>query len=66
MITATTKLREKATKIQIFLESSNGPHKKERTKSNEHVGMQKGAIFTVVSTTLLIGLNIKFCEIFAK
>ena len=28
--------------------------------------MQKGANFTVVSTTLLIGLNIKFYEIFAK
>ena len=57
---------EKATKIQIFLELSNGPDNKERTKSNEHVGMQKGAIFTIVSTTLLIGLNIKFCEIVAK
>ena len=28
--------------------------------------MQKGANFTVVSTTLLISLNIKFYEIFAK
>ena len=28
--------------------------------------MQKGAIFTIVSTTFLIGLNIKFYEIFAK
>jgi len=45
---------------------SNGPDKKERTKRNEHVQMQKGAIFTVVSTTFLIGLNIKFYEIFAK
>ena len=66
MITATTKLREKATKIQIFLELSNGADKKERTKRNEHVGMQKGAIFTIVSNTLLIGLNIKFCEMFVK
>ena len=31
-----------------------------------NVGMQKGAIFTIVSTILLIGLNIKFYEIFAK
>ena len=27
--------------------------------------MQKGADFTIVSTTLLIGLNIKFYEIFS-
>ena len=39
--------------------------KKKRTKRNEHVGMQKGANFTIVSTTLLIGLNIKFYEIVA-
>ena len=45
---------------------SNGPDKKERTKRNEHVGMQKGALFSIVSTTLLIGLNIKFYEIFAR
>ena len=42
------------------------PDKKERTKRNEHVGMQKDANFTVLSTTLLIGLNIKFYKIFAK
>ena len=36
---------------------SNDPDKKERTKHDEHVGMQKGANFAVVSTTLLIGLN---------
>ena len=47
---------------------SNGPDKKERTKFNEHIGMHKGAIFNFGSTacTLLIGLNIKFYEIFAK
>ena len=28
--------------------------------------MQKGDIFTIVSTTFLIGLNIKFYEIFSK
>ena len=28
--------------------------------------MQKGANFTIVSTTLLIGLNITFYNIFAK
>ena len=39
--------------------------KKKRTKRNEHGGMQKGANFTIVSTTLLIGLNIKFYEIVA-
>ena len=33
--------------------------KKERTKRNEHVRMPKGANITTVSTTLLIGLNIK-------
>ena len=37
---------------------SNGQDKKERTKRNEHIGMQKSANFTVFSTTLLIGLNI--------
>ena len=37
---------------------SNGPDKKERTKRNENVGMQKSASFTIVSTTLMIGLNI--------
>ena len=40
--------------------------KKKRTKRNEHGGMQKGANFTFVSTMVLIGLNIKFYEIFAK
>ena len=35
-------------------------------KRSEHVGMQKGANFTIVSTKVLIGLNIKFYEIFAK
>ena len=39
--------------------------KKERTKRNEHVGMPKGANLTIVSPTLLIGLNIKSYEIFA-
>ena len=38
----------------------NGP------KRSEHVGMQKGANFTIVSTKALIGLNIKFYEFFAK
>ena len=38
----------------------NSQDKKERTKRNTHVRMQKGATFTVVSTSLLIGLNIKF------
>ena len=36
----------------------NGPDKEERTKRNENVGMQKSANFTIVSTTLMIGLNI--------
>ena len=36
-------------------------------KRSEHVGMQKGANFTIiVSTMVLIGLNIKFYEFFAK
>ena len=35
-------------------------------KRSEHVGMQKGANFTIVSTKVLIGLNIKFYQIFAK
>ena len=35
-------------------------------KRSEHVRMQKGANFTIVSTMVLIGLNIKFYEIFAK
>ena len=49
--------------IQSFLLSfSNGPDKKERTKRNEHVGMQKDANFTTVSTMLLIGLNCEFLK----
>ena len=35
-------------------------------KHSEHIGMQKGANFTIVSTEVLIDLNIKFYEIFAK
>ena len=35
-------------------------------KRSEHVGMQKFANFTIVSTMVLIGLNITFYEIFAK
>ena len=35
-------------------------------KRNENVGMQKVANFTIVSTMVLIGLNIKFYEILAK
>ena len=52
--------------FQDFL--SNDPDEKERTKRHEQVGMQNGANFTVVvSTTLLIGSNIKiFYDIFAK
>jgi len=34
------------------IELSNGPDKKERTKRNEHVGMQNGANFTIVSSSL--------------
>ena len=45
---------------------SNGPNEKERTKRNDHVGMQNGAIFTIVYTKLLIGLKINFYEIFSK
>ena len=40
--------------------------RRKEPKCDEHVRMQKGAIFNFVSTTLLIGLNIKFYEIFAK
>ena len=46
-----------------WVELCYGPDKKERTKRNEHLGMPKGGLFTIVSTTLLIGLNIKFYEI---
>ena len=35
-------------------------------KRSERVGIRKGANFTIVSTMALIGLNIKFHEIFAK
>ena len=52
------------TKIRVLL--GNGADKKERTKRNESIGMQRGANFTIVFTTLLIVLNIKFCETFAK
>ena len=45
---------------------SNDSDKRERTKRIEHVGKRKDANFTIVFTTLLIGLNIKFYEIFAK
>ena len=38
---------------------SNGPDKKESNNGIEHVGMQKGANFTIVCTILLIGLNSK-------
>ena len=38
---------------------SNGPDKKESNNGIEHVGMQKGANFTIVFTILLIGLNSK-------
>ena len=50
----------------IIILLSDSPDKKERTKHNEHIGMQKDANFTVLSTTLLIGLNIKFYKVFAK
>ena len=36
------------------------------SKRSEHVGMQKAANFTIVSTVVLIDLNIKFYEILAK
>ena len=35
-------------------------------KRSEHVGMQKVANFTIASTMVLIGLNIKFYKILAK
>ena len=35
-------------------------------KRTEHVGMQKGGNFAIVSTMVLTGLNTKFYEIFAK
>ena len=38
---------------------SNGPDKKESNNGFKHVGMQKGANFTIVCTILLIGLNSK-------
>ena len=42
---------------KVFI--SNGPDKKESNNGFEHVGMQKGANFTIVCTILLIGLNSK-------
>ena len=39
---------------------SDGSDKKETTKRNEHVGMQKGAYFCSLPTTLLNGFNMKF------
>ena len=39
---------------------SDGLDKKETTKRNEHVGMQKGAYFCSLPTTLLNGFNMKF------
>ena len=38
---------------------SNSSDKKESNNGFEHVGMQKGANFTIVCTILLIGLNSK-------
>ena len=46
--------------MTVILRLSNGPDKMERTKNNERAKMQKGANFTILSTTLLIGLNINF------
>ena len=40
--------------------------KNERTNRNAQVGMQKGALFSIVSTTLLNGLIIEPYEIFAS
>ena len=40
--------------------------RRKEPKRSEHVGMQKVANFTIVSTMVLIGLNIKFYEILAK
>ena len=42
-----------------FVVLSNVPDKKESNNGIEHVGMQKGANFTIVFTILLIGLNSK-------
>ena len=39
---------------------SDGSDKKKTTKRNEHVGMQKGAYFCSLPTTLLNGFNMKF------
>ena len=39
--------------------------RKKGPKHNEHVRMQKGANFTIVSTKVLVDLNIKFYKIFA-
>ena len=43
----------------VYFSLSNGPDKKESNNGIEHVGMQKGANFTIVFTILLIGLNSK-------
>ena len=45
---------------------SDGPHKKERTKRYEHVGILKSVNLTIVSTSLLMGLDVKFYEIVAR
>ena len=45
---------------------SDGPDKKERTKTQWTRWNAKSANFTIVSTNVLIGLNIKFYEIFTK
>ena len=39
---------------------SDGSDKKETTKRNEHVGMQKATYFCSLPTTLLKGFNMKF------
>ena len=50
----------------LIFNISNGPDKKERTKCNEPVGMQKDDNFSILSTTLLIGLNINFLRNLCK
>ena len=52
--------------MKVVLRLSNGPDKKERNKNNEHAKMQKCANFTIVSTSLLIHLDIKFYKFFAE
>ena len=59
----TKSLLSKNNLFKVFLLNlSNGPDKKERTKHNEHVGMQKNANFIAVSTILLIGLDSEFSK----